>query len=83
MREMSLEFEFELYKMIHKTTILQAKMTNHYRDLQGTGIQIPFFMTKSPEQRAEEEVQNLLDKNPMAFEILYQGAWQEYAECLP
>ena len=83
MLELSLETEFEIYKNIHKATILQAKMINHFRDLEETGIQIPFFMTKSPEQRAEEEVQNLLDKNPMAFESLYQGAWQEYAECLP
>lgn len=83
MQDLSLEFEFNIYKMIHKTTILQAKMTNHFRDLQETGIQIPFFMQKSPEKRAEEEVQNLLCRNPQAFETLYQGAWQEYAECLP
>lgn len=83
MKELTLEFEFEMYKMIHKTTILQAKMTNHYRDLQGTGIQIPFFMQKTPEKRAEEEVQNLLDKNREAFESLYLGAWAEFAECLP
>jgi hypothetical protein len=83
MQELSLEFEFEIYKMIHKTAILQAKMTNHFRYLQETGIQIPFFMQKSPEKRAEEEVQNLLCKNKEAFESLYLGAWSEYAECLP
>lgn len=83
MQDLSLEFEFNIYKMIHKTTILQAKMTNHYRDLQGTGIQIPFFMQKSPEKRAEEEVQNLLERNKEAFESLYLSAWNEYAECLP
>lgn len=83
MQELSLEFEFEIYKIIHKTTILQAKMTNHYRDLQGTGIQIPFFMQKSPEQRAEEDVLDLMCKNPDAFNSLYERAWSEYAECLP
>jgi hypothetical protein len=83
MRELSLEFEFNIYKQIHKTTILQAKMTNHFRDLQETGIQLPFFMQKSPEKRAEEEVQNLLEKNKEAFESLYLSAWNEYAECLP
>ena len=83
MRELSLEAEFKIYKDIHKVTILQAKMTNHFRDLQETGIQIPFFMQKSPEKRAEEEVQNLLCKNKEAFESLYLGAWSEYAECLP
>lgn len=83
MQDLSLEFEFNIYKMVHKTTILQAKMTNHFRDLQETGIQIPFFMQKSPEKRAEEEVQNLLEKNKEAFESLYLSAWNEYAECLP
>lgn len=83
MRELSLEAEFKIYKDIHKVTILQAKMTKHFRDLQETGIQIPFFMQKSPEKRAEEEVQKLLDKNREAFESLYLGAWNEYAECLP
>jgi hypothetical protein len=83
MRELSLEAEFKIYKDIHKVAILQAKMTNHFRDLQETGIQIPFFMQKSPEQRAEEEVQKLLNKNREAFESLYLGAWNEYAECLP
>lgn len=83
MKELSLEKEFEIYKMVHKTTILQAMMINHFRDLQETGVQIPFFMTKSPEKRADEEIENLLYKNPMAFESLYLGAWQEYAECLP
>ena len=83
MKELSLEKEFEIYKMIHKTSILEAKMINHFRDLQETGVQIPFFMQDSPEKRATNEVQNLLCRNPLAFESLYQGAWQEYAECLP
>ena len=83
MKELSLDFEFKIYKKIHKTAILQAKLTNHYRDLQETGIQIPFFMQKTPEKRAEEEVQALLEKNPEAFESLYLNAWNEYAECLP
>lgn len=83
MRELSLEDEFKIYVKIHKATILQAKMTNHFRDLQETGVQIPFFMSRSPEQRAEAEVQNLMDKNPFAFESLYLDAWNEYAECLP
>ena len=83
MKELSLEFEFEIYKMIHKTTILQAKMTNYYRDLQGTGIQIPFFMLEAPEKKAEAEVQNLLGTDKETFDILYERAWNEYAECLP
>ena len=83
MREFSLEAEFKIYKDIHKVAILQAKMTNHFRDLQETGIQIPFFMQEPPEKKAEIEVVNLLGENPEAFEVLYKEAWDEYAEYLP
>jgi hypothetical protein len=83
MRELSLEKEFEIYKQIHKTTILQAKLTAYHQAKQESGIKIPFFMTKSPEKRAEEDVLELICKAPHAFNALYERAWNEYAECLP
>ena len=83
MRELSLEGEFEIYKMMHKASILQAKLITYYQAKEESGIKIPFFMTKTPEQRAQEDVENLLCKAPHAFEQLYERAWQEYAECLP
>ena len=48
-RELSLEKEFALFCQLHKTTILQAKITTYYRNLQETGIKIPEFMTVPPE----------------------------------
>ena len=83
MRELSLEAEFEIYKLIHKTAILQAKLTAYYKTIQESGVTIPFFMLESPEKKAEKEVQNLLCENSQAFEQLYERAWNEYAECLP
>ena len=83
MRELSLEKEFEIYKEVHKIAILQAKLTAYHKSKQESGIRIPFFMTKSPEQRAEEDVLELMCKAPHAFEQLYERAWNEYAECLP
>lgn len=83
MRELSLEAEFEIYKMMHKTSILQAKLITYYQAKEESGIRIPFFMTKTPEQRAQEDVENLLCKAPHAFEQLYERAWNEFAECLP
>ena len=83
MRELSLEAEFEIYKMVHKTAILQAKLTAYYKAKQESGIKIPFFMTKTPEQKAQEDVEDLLCKAPHDFEQLYERAWSEYAECLP
>ena len=83
MRELSLEMEFEIYKLVHKTAILQGKLTAYYQAMQESGITIPFFMQEPAEIKAEKEVQNLLCENPEAFEILYQEAWEQYAECLP
>ena len=79
----SLEDEFKIYADIHKTAILQAKMTTYYRAIQESGITIPFFMLESPEKRAEREVQELFDKDKDAFNALYEQAWAQYAECLP
>lgn len=83
MKELSLEKEFEIYKLMHKTTILQAKLTAYYKVIQESGVMIPFFMQELPEKKAEIEVVNLLGENPEAFEVLYKKAWEEYAEYLP
>lgn len=83
MQELSLEKEFEIHKLIHQTTILQAKIAAYHRTMQETGIKIPFFMLESPEKKAEKEVQYLLGNDKETFENLYQKAWSEYAESLP
>ena len=83
MQELSLEKEFEIYKLMHKTTILQAKLTAYYKVIQESGVTIPFFMQEPPGKKAEIEVVNLLGENPEAFEVLYKEAWDEYAEYLP
>ena len=82
-KELTIEKEFELFKQLHKTTILQAKITTNYRNLQNTGIKIPEFMTVPPEKLAEKEVINLMCYSPKTFESLYEHAWREYAEYLP
>ena len=82
-KKLSLEKEFELYKQLHKTTILQAKITTYYRNLNETGIKIPEFMTVPPEKLAEKEVINLMCYSPKTFDSLYEHAWSEYAEYLP
>ena len=83
MQEVSLEKEFELYKWMHMTTILQAKITVYYRNLQETGVRIPEFMTIPPEKLAEKEVLQLMCYSPKTFDNLYEHAWREYAEYLP
>lgn len=83
MKEITLEKEFELYKQMHKTTILQAKIATYYENLQNTGVRIPEFMVTSPIKLAERDVINLLCYSPKSFDKLYEIAWKEYAECLP
>lgn len=82
-RELSLEKEFALFCQLHKTTILQAKITTYYRNLQNTGITIPDFMQVPPEKLAEKEVLQLMCYSPKTFDKLYEHAWREYAEYLP
>lgn len=82
-KEITLEKEFELFKQMHKTTILQAKITTYYKNLQETGVRIPEFMTVPAEKLAEKEVIQLLCYSPKLFNTLYEHAWREYAEYLP
>ena len=82
-KELTVEKEFELFKQLHKTTILQAKITTYYRNLQSTGVTIPEFMTIPPEKLAEKEVLQLMCYSPKTFDNLYEHAWREYAEYLP
>ena len=82
-RKLTIEKEFELFKHLHKTTILQAKITTYYKNLQNTGITIPEFMTVPPEKLAEKEVLQLMCYSPKTFDNLYEHAWSEYAEYLP
>lgn len=55
MLELSLEAEFEIYKLIHKTAILQAKLTAYYKTIQESGVTIPFFMLESPEKKQKKK----------------------------
>ena len=82
-KELSLEKEFALYCQLHKTTILQAKITTYYKNLQETGTRIPEFMIIPAEKLAEKEVINLMCYSPKSFDRLYDIAWREYAEYLP
>lgn len=82
-KELSLEKEFALFCQLHKTTILQAKITTYYKNLQSTGVTIPEFMTVPPEKLAEKEVLQLMCYSPKTFNNLYEHAWREYAEYLP
>ena len=81
MQELSLEHEFFIHSNEHKKRILKGKIAAYYNAKDAAGIRLPFFMCKSPEKRAEEEVEKLFVQAPYAFNSLYERAWHEYAEC--
>ncbi len=83
MKEYSLEYEFFLYKLIHKKSVLTGKLAAYYQIMQETGVNIPFFMQEDPIKKAEAEVNNLFCEDRETFENLYEEAWQQYAECFP
>ena len=78
MKEVTLESEFAVFKLIHKMTILQVKIAMFYKDyIEAGAIAIPV------EETAKENVLALMHNNPVLFDTLYEQAWNEYAEYLP
>lgn len=83
MRELTLEKEFEIYKQLHKTSILTARISKYYKDLNESGVKIPEFLTVDPLKMAQKEVIQLLSTDINKFNTLYEEAWREYANVLP
>ena len=83
MRDVSLFYEFEAYKLRHKHSILAGKLAAYYQTVQQAGVNIPFFMQECPVQKAIAEVNKLFCVDRDTFEKLYEEAWQQYAECFP
>lgn len=80
MEELTLKKEFQFYKLQHMYDVLFIKMTNHYRDLQNTGVTLPDFMCEKPEDLAKREMDNVLaNSNNEQFYNLYENAYQELA----
>ena len=78
----SLEQEFEDYKFIHKSSIVLGYLLKFYKDEQETGINIPEFLDKTPEEKAQEHYYKLLANNNI-FEKVYNGCWEKYGVLLP
>lgn len=80
MEELTLEKEFQFFKLQHMYDILFIRITNYYRDLQTTGVCLPQFMVEKPEDLAKKELSNILaDNNREYFYNLYEKAYQELA----
>lgn len=80
MEELTLEKEFEFWKLQHMYDTLFIRITHHYRDLQNTGVTLPEFMQKKPEDLATNEMNNILvNADKEHFYNLYEKAYQELA----
>ena len=79
---LALEKEFNIYRDIHKMSIVEAKLMCFYRDMASTGVTIPNFMDKSIEEKAREHLFNLLNDREK-FERTYECVWNEIKWSLP
>lgn len=82
MEDLSLEKEFNIHVLLHKQRIVEAKLQCFYRDMACTGVTIPSFMEKTPEEKAREHLLDLINE-PEKFERTYECIWNEVKWSLP
>jgi hypothetical protein len=80
--QQTLEQEFEEQVFIHKSSIVLACLLKFYKDEQKTGVSIPEFLDKSPEEKAQEHYFKLLANNNK-FNDVYNNCWEKYGALLP
>ena len=78
----SLEQEFEEQVFIHKSSIVLCCLLKFYKDEQETGVNIPEFLDKSPEEKAQEHYFKILANNNK-FNDIYNSCWEKYGALLP
>ena len=78
----TLEQEFTEQVFIHKSAIVMGTLLKYYNDVANTGVTLPEFMRKSPEEQAEEHYFNLL-ANKNKFNETYEKCWEKYGGLLP
>ena len=78
MEEQALEREFEAYKQFSRQSLIKVMLRKYYRDLQGTGVQIPeFLLSVTPEQQADSDFNKLMAiGNPFIINALYETAYR-------
>lgn len=79
---MMIEKEFMQRELLHKYTVVKAKVLQYYEDLQNNGVTIPEFMSneKTPEEKAHDYVVDITLKGLLNQK--YELAWQEIAPFL-
>ena len=82
MNDYTLAKEFEHYKFLHKSSIVLGSLLKYYNDVANSGVTIPDFMRKSPEEEAKEHYYRLLE-NREEFNKMYDKCWERYGALLP
>lgn len=74
--------EFSHYVFVHKSSIVLGCLLKYYNDVANSGVTIPDFMRKSPEEQAKEHYYKLLE-NKVEFNKMYDKCWEKYGGLLP
>ena len=82
MNDYTLSKEFETYKFLHKSSIVLGALLKYYNDVASSGVSIPDFMRKSPEEEAKEHYYKLLEDRAK-FNEMYEKCWEKYGGLLP
>lgn len=72
-----LETEFERAKFNHEYRIVKNKMVDYYRTIEPDEVNLSGVYYKSPEQRAFEDILNILRTDVNKFHSLYEKAYNE------
>lgn len=78
----TLEQEFEERVFAHKSAILLASLLKFYKDEQNTGVNIPEWLCKTPEEKTKEHYFMLLADRDI-FNSTYDKCWEKYGSLLP
>jgi hypothetical protein len=78
----TLEQEFEDQVFMHKSSIVLGCLLKFYKDEQETGVNIPEFLDKSPEEKAQEHYFKILANNNK-FNEIYNDCSEKYGALLP
>lgn len=77
MRFESLEREFTYYKFKHQYRVLLDKVTDYYKTLEQSEINLSGIYHKTPEQRAKDDILHIIKTDVNKFHGLYEKAYME------
>lgn len=72
-----LEREFTRYKFKHEYRILKNKLVDYYMTMEPDEVNLSGVYYRTPEQRAESDILNIIKTDINKFHSLYEKAYME------